>query len=205
MDFPGKDRISNPLVDLQYEISILAPPERIWPWIKQIGYHRGGWYIDTWWDEFSQKYFWPLIVPKDARPEFLPPVDKILPEYQDLKVGDTVPDGPPGSAYYDVVEIRENQLLLLHATTHFNYMAPQFVYKTKFAPQGAFCWAFILKEKNEAETLLVSWWQSNARPRKAFKLLKPLFVMIDGRHQREILKGIKTRVEKDTNRPDMDM
>jgi hypothetical protein len=196
MDFPGKDRISNPLVDLRYEIDILAPPEDIWPWIKQLGYHRGGWYIDTWWDEFSQKYFWPLLVPKNARPTFKPPADDILPEFQILEEGDIVPDGPPGSAYYNVIKIRDNQLVLLYATTHFNYMAPQFVYQTKFAPKGAFCWAFIIKKKNDNETQLISWWQSNAHPRKVFMLLKPVFIVIDGAHQRAILKGIKKRVEK---------
>ncbi len=195
MEFPGKNKISKPLVDLRYEITILAKPAEIWPWIKQLGYHRGGWYIDTWWDKFAQQYFWPLMVPKDARPVFKAPADEIFPAYQQLSVGDIVPDGPPDSAYYEVIDIHAERLLLLYATTHFNYMAPQFVYKTKFAPQGAFCWAFILNEISERETQVISWWQSEAKPRKLFAILKPIFILIDGAHQREILKGIKKRVE----------
>ncbi len=196
MDFPQIDRISNPIVDLRYEINILASPEDIWPWLKQLGYHRGGWYIDTWWDRFSQKYFWPLVVPKDARPTFKAPANEILPEFQILEKGDIIPDGPSGSAYYTVIEIEANKLVVLYATTHFNYMAPRIIYKTKFAPQGAFCWAFIIKRITNQETQLISWWQAKASPRTIFILLKPLFTIIDGAHQRSILKGIKKRVER---------
>ena len=96
MEFPGKNLIQAPFLDLYYEIEIGAVPSKVWPWIKQVGYHRGGWYIDTWWDMAVQKYFWPNVVPKDARGTFKPPASAILPEFQSLKKGDIVPDGPPG-------------------------------------------------------------------------------------------------------------
>ncbi len=116
------------MLDLRYEIEINGRPGDIFPWIKQVGYHRGGWYIDTWWDEFEQKYFWPNIVPEEARGTYKPAAKEILPEFQTLAVGDIVPDSPPGSAYYEVVDLKENHLLQLYATTHFNYVAPRFVY-----------------------------------------------------------------------------
>ena len=193
--FPNQELIKNPMLDLRYEIEISAQPAEIFPWIKQFGYHRGGWYIDAWWDEFEQKYFWPNLVPEEARGTYKPPASEILPEYQDLSVGDIVPDGPPGSAYYEVIELNENHLLLLYATTHFNYVAPQFFYKTRFAPKGAFCWAFILEEIGEKKTRMTSWWRSEGSPRMMFYLLKPMLIIIDGAHQRAILKGIKNRVE----------
>jgi hypothetical protein len=195
MQFPNQDLIKNTMLDLRYEIDIVGQPADIYPWLKQLGYHRGGWYIDTWWDEFEQKYFWPYVVPDEARGTFKHPANKILPEYQDLAIGDIVPDGPPDSAYYEVVALEENHLLQLYATTHFNYIAPQFVYKTKYAPRGAFCWAFILQQLDEQTTRLVSWWRSEGYPRTAFYLLKPLISVIDSAHQRAILRGIKKRVE----------
>lgn len=196
MDFPGQNLIKDPVLDLIYEIDIEAKPEHIWPWIQQVVYHRGGWYIDAWWDEFEQKYFWPLIVAKEARGTYKPAANEILGEYQDVKKGDIIPDGPPGSAYYEVIEIEENHLLLLYATTHFNYMAPQFVYKTRFAPKGAFCWAFIIREIDNNHSRLISWWRADAHPKAGFILFKPIFTLVDGAHQRGILKGIKKRVEK---------
>ena len=165
MEFPNPDLIKNPMVDLRYEIEIHTRPADVFPWLKQVGYHRGGWYIDTWWDE-------------------------------DLSIGDIVPDSPPGSAYYEVVGLEENRLLLLYATTHFNYVAPQFVYKTRFAPNGAFCWAFILDPIDNNKTRLTSWWRSEGYPKFGFYLIKPFFTIIDGAHQRAILQGLKKRVER---------
>ncbi len=196
MEFPDNELIKRPMVDLRYEVEIQASPADIFPWIKQVGYHRGGWYIDTWWDEFEQKYFWPALVPKDARGTYQPSANQILPQYQELSVGDIVPDGPPGSAYYEVVGLEENHLLLLYATTHFNYVAPQFVYRTRYAPKGAFCWAFMLDEIDKNVTRLVSWWRAEGYPRSGFYLLKPFLIIVDSAHQRQILKGIKNRVEK---------
>jgi hypothetical protein len=195
MQFPGKDRIQDPLLDLCYEIEIEAKPQAIWPWIKQMGYHHGGWHIDTWWDKVIQEHFWPRLVPKDARRIYKPPANEILPEYQELRIGDIVPDGPPGSAYYEVIDLREEKLLLLYATSHFKYVAPQFVYKTRFAPKGCFCWAFILKELHFTRSKFISWWQAEIQPKKFFFFVKPFFMFVDGVHQREILRGIKRRVE----------
>ena len=195
MDFPGKDLIKDPMLDLYYEIEIEAKPEAIWPWIQQVGYHRGGWYIDTWWDKFEQERFWPRVVPEEARGTYKPAANQILPEYQNISKGDIIPDGPPGTAYYEVVDIEANHLLLLYATSHFNYMAPQFLYKTKLAPKGAFCWAFIIDGIEENLSRLISWWRAEASQKAGFMLLKTLLVVVDGAHQREILKGVEKRVE----------
>lgn len=196
MEFPGKHLIQNPMVDLYYDIEIVGQPGDIWPWLQQVGYHRGGWYIDTWWDKFEQKYFWPMVVPEDARGTYKPAANEVLPEYQIISKGDIIPDGPPGSAYYEVVEVKPNELLLLYATSHFKYVAPQFVYKTRYAPKGAFCWAFIIQEIDGNRSRLISWWRSEGYPKIGFILLKPFLLLVDSIHQREILKGVKKRVEK---------
>lgn len=196
MEFPGKELIKDSLLDLYYDIKIHAKPEDIWPWIQQVGYHRGGWYIDKWWDKFEQKYFWPALVPKDERGTYKPAATQILPEYQNIRKGDIIPDGPPGTAYYEVMEIEKNHLLLIYATSHFKYVAPRFVYKTRFAPKGAFCWAFIIEPINQDQSQLISWWRAEAYPKAIARLYMPLISLIDRAHQREILKGIKKRVEK---------
>lgn len=195
MEFPGNSLINTPMVDLRYEIEIRASPQEIWPWIQQVGYHRGGWYIDTWWDKFAQQHFWPRVVPEDARGQYKPPADRILPEHQNIQVGDVIPDGPPETAYYEVVALEPDRLLLLYATTHFNYVAPRFVYRTRFAPRGAFCWAFMIEEIDESDSSLVSWWQAEAWPGAWFSLLKPFLILVDRAHQTQILQGIKRRVE----------
>jgi hypothetical protein len=54
-------------------ITIAAPREEIWPWLVQLGYGRAGWYSYDWIDN-----------------DFQPSADRIVPEYQDLGVGDRI-------------------------------------------------------------------------------------------------------------------
>jgi hypothetical protein len=54
-------------------IAIAAPPERVWPWLVQLGYGRAGWYSYDWIDN-------------DGRPS----ADRVLPELQDLRIGDQI-------------------------------------------------------------------------------------------------------------------
>jgi hypothetical protein len=65
-------------------ITINAPPEDIWPWLVQIGYQRGGLYSYDWLD----RLFGFLDRPSAVR---------ILPEFQQLAVGDKVPWGRTGT------------------------------------------------------------------------------------------------------------
>jgi hypothetical protein len=54
-------------------ITIVARPEQVWPWLVQLGYGRGGWYSYDWIDN-------------DGRPS----ADRIVPELQQLQVGDQI-------------------------------------------------------------------------------------------------------------------
>src|SRR5678815_5975709 len=69
------------LVDWTYSgttaVTVNAAPEHIWPWLVQIGYQRGGLYSYDWLD----RLFGYLDRPSATR---------ILPEFQQLAVGDTV-------------------------------------------------------------------------------------------------------------------
>ncbi len=194
--YPGDDIVNNPILCLTYSIDIAVEPSRIWPWLVQVGYHRGGWYIDKWSDRIEQQYFWPLLVPADARGTWQPPANEILPEHQNLKVGDAIPDGPPGSAYYEVVALEKQRLMVLLATTHFKYMAPRFVRGTRFEPKGKWSWAFILEPISDSRTSLISRWRGTGEPRIYLNLIKPLIWLVDQHQQREILKGIKRRAEQ---------
>jgi hypothetical protein len=61
-------------------IDINATPKDIWPWLVQIGYQRGGLYSYDWLD----RLFGFLDRPSAKR---------ILPEFQQLAAGDTIPMG----------------------------------------------------------------------------------------------------------------
>jgi hypothetical protein len=78
---PGDDLIPG-AASTTRAIAIAAPPEQVWPWLVQLGYGKAGWYSYDWIDN-------------DGRPS----ADRIIPELQQLRVGDRIlmlPEmGPP--------------------------------------------------------------------------------------------------------------
>ena len=81
---PGDALIANPTEMSMQAVTVNAPPEDIWPWLVQIGYQRGGLYSYDWLD----RLFGFLDRPSTTR---------ILPEFQQLAVGDKIPWGPAGT------------------------------------------------------------------------------------------------------------
>jgi hypothetical protein len=70
---PGDSLLDDGAPSTTRAITIVAPPENVFPWLLQIGFGRGGWYSYDWIDN-------------DGRPS----VDRIDPELQHLAVGDRV-------------------------------------------------------------------------------------------------------------------
>lgn len=69
---PGDELIPN-AGSATRAITIAATPADVWPWLVQIGYGKAGWYSYDWIDN-----------------DFKPSADHVLPEYQDLQVGDKI-------------------------------------------------------------------------------------------------------------------
>jgi hypothetical protein len=76
----GDSLIEHPTYSGTMAVTIDAPPEDVWPWLVQIGYQRGGLYSYDWLD----RLFGYLDRPSATR---------ILPEFQNLAVGDRIPLG----------------------------------------------------------------------------------------------------------------
>ncbi|HEX7974849.1 MAG TPA: hypothetical protein VF498_10600, partial [Anaerolineales bacterium] len=85
---PGDDLVPQPKVNATHAITISAPASAVWPWLVQIGEGRGGFYSYTWIEKMMGAN--------------IENSERILPEYQQLKVGDIVPfyqkSGPPVAA-----------------------------------------------------------------------------------------------------------
>ncbi len=77
--FPADLLIRDPLVSLTHAIDVAAPPERVWPWLAQMGAARAGWYS---WDRLDN----------GGRPS----ADRLVPELQRIAPGDVLP-AVPGS------------------------------------------------------------------------------------------------------------
>lgn len=74
---PGDERIPRPHLRSTRAITIAAPPPEVWPWLVQVGCLRAGWYADDLLDNLAH-----------------PSARRIVPELQDLKIGQWLPMAP---------------------------------------------------------------------------------------------------------------
>ena len=74
--FPGDDLVPDADAESTMAVDIDAPPDAVWPWLCQLGQDRGGFYSHEWAEN---------LVGLDVHN-----ADRIVPEWQDLAVGDTV-------------------------------------------------------------------------------------------------------------------
>jgi hypothetical protein len=103
---PGDELVRHPQVGATHAATIPAPPDRIWPWLAQVGWHRGGWYTPRWVDVLLFPDNWPST-------------QRILDEYQEPAVGDFIPDGSPGTECGFIVrEVARAERLVLESTSH---------------------------------------------------------------------------------------
>jgi hypothetical protein len=94
----GDASLSAPNYAATLAITVRTTPDRIWPWLLQLGYQRGGLYSYDWLD----RLFGFLDRPSATR---------ILPEFQHLAAGDVIPVGRgPG---FPVVSVEPGRALVL--------------------------------------------------------------------------------------------
>lgn len=91
---PGDDLVTAPRLQSTRAISIDAPPEKVWPWVVQMGIHRAGFYTH---DRVERLMFHARYV--DGKHS----ATRIHPELQNLEVGDLVPYG--GGVYARVTQL----------------------------------------------------------------------------------------------------
>jgi hypothetical protein len=101
MVFPGDELLSQPASFVNRAVTINASPEKIYPWLVQLGAERGGYYS---YSGLETLLFCPM---QNA--------DRIHAEWQNLKVGDSVKmcPGSSGPLPYEVAQIHPNQAMIL--------------------------------------------------------------------------------------------
>jgi hypothetical protein len=156
---PGDDLVSKPSFNATRAITISAPPERVWPWLLQTGVTRAGWYSYDILDNLGR-----------------PSARHIIPELQDLAVGDIVPMSPDGKHGIPVQALD---------------LPRSMVWGT---PENA-TWAWIVDPVTDGSTRLIS------RVRSRYRWLSPsiafsaLLEFGDFWMMRKMLLNIKERAE----------
>jgi len=102
---PGDDLVPDPKCGYTQAVTIGAPVSEVWPWLVQIGYKRAGWYSHDWLHR--------LMGIAGSVDDERRSAKRIIPELQDLQVGDVV-EIAPGMGYA-VVGIEPEQTLILQS------------------------------------------------------------------------------------------
>jgi hypothetical protein len=92
----GDDLLPDAAEQVTHGITIEAPPERIWPWLVQMGCHRAGFYSVDWLDNAGMR---------SAR--------EIHPELQNIRAGDVIPTVPEGTRGFEVLRVEAPRTLVL--------------------------------------------------------------------------------------------
>ncbi len=197
----GDDVIPHPMIETTHAITIAAPPSAVWPWLIQGGYRgagRAGWYSDSWFNWLVENGYLRVTVPPESMHENpgVASADEILPAFQHTTVGDVIPDGPPGSAQFEVRAVDPECAWVLYSDTHIKYLMPTFLHDTRWASHGEFTWALVLQHIGEQSTRLILRTRTRFGPRLMRSLFIPLFYLGEAIIPRMTLHGIKVRAER---------
>jgi len=195
MPLPGDDLVASPQLQTTHAIDVDARAEAIWPWLVQIGQGRAGFYSDSpLWDACVDLYYRVLSHEQGAKGVRYQHDDAcIAPDWQDLRAGDVIPDGPPGTAFYVVREMVANHALVLFTTTHLPYMVPRAL---RGSVAGELSDAFVLLPLRTGATRVLRRMRVACRP-LAFQVFALPIVATWGEMitARRFLRGLKRRVE----------
>jgi hypothetical protein len=161
---PGDELMPHPKWGFTHAVTIKAPVAEVWPWIVQMGQGRAGFYSY----EFLEN-----LVGCDIHN-----ADCIIPEFQNLQVGDNIKLHPKAPVPVAIVE--PNRALVLH-------------YEADFSSN----WMWVLEKVDEKTTRLISRWSGDYGPGLKNRLsYGPCFMEpIEFNMSRKMLLGIKQRAE----------
>jgi hypothetical protein len=154
-----------------------APPAEVWPWLTQMGWHRGGWYTPRWVDRLLFPGNWPSAQRLD--PDLV----------RQLRPGDTIPDGPPGTAEFVVERVEPPRLLVLRSATHLPAS-----WRVRLRARLDWVWIFALDPVRDGGTRLLIRNRGRVAPRWLDLAYLAVIVPADHVMPRGMFRGLAARV-----------
>jgi hypothetical protein len=187
MPLPGDDRVARPKAIATHGVTINAPIAEVWPWLVQMGQGRGGFYSYDWLEN---------LFGCDIHN-----VDRVVPEYQQLAVGDGIklhPVAPPLS----VIVCDAPRAIVLMGGRDLQPGMPKDTSFLQLHQLRGYTWAFILDEKDARTTRFLARvradWNDTLLGFFRYRLfLEPAHSIM----QRKMNLGLKKRVEAAAGQP----
>jgi len=157
--YPGDELLTDADSGATMATTLPGPPERVWPWLAQMGGDRGGWYSWDWVDNNGESS-----------------AHRIVPEWQSLELGQHLDSVPKGANWFIVVALEPYQTLVLRSSYEL-FSGRSFDPQTGPVPRSYVdgIWGFHLRPAPGGGTRLVTRSRSRSRPRP---LSRPLGLVV---------------------------
>jgi hypothetical protein len=183
--YPGDDLVPGGRRYGAMATTVAAPPERVWPWLVQMGCDRAGFY------SFDR-------LDNGGRPS----ADRIHPHWHNLREGDRIASAADASRWFDVALLAPERALVLRASV----TVPA---ARNFDPADGLpraysdsTWGFFLRPTLDGHTRLVVTGTARGKPHAPIAVANWLFW--DPAHwvmQLKQFAGLRGRAESGPNRP----
>lgn len=175
MSLPGDELVPDPRLETTRAMTIQAPASAIWPWLVQMGQGRGGLYG---YERLEN------LIGCDIHN-----AERIMPEHQNLKVGDRVRLTPQESPSFDVAAIEPDSTLILRGDIPNSGGKPT-----------TWIWIFYLNPIDDVTTRLILRSRLDYASKFGNTLMWRVFTdPIAFNMERKMLQGIKARAEAPTS------
>lgn len=177
--YPGDELVPHPKINATRAITIHAPVETVWQWLVQIGQGRGGFYSYEWIENLLG-----LNIHN---------AERILPEFQNLQVGDTIPLAPGGFGL-PVGMLESQRTLVTFGDTRLDEAMQKM---TASGNYFAALWGWHLVPLDDHTTRLIERWSADWNP-SVWMMLAMRAILEPGAFimSRGMLLGIKARAER---------
>ena len=157
---PGDELVAETKIRWQHAVTVRARPAEIWPWLVQMGCRRGGWYSYDGLDNGCR-----------------PSAERIVPELQEVGVGDIFPMSPKARDTFVVRLVEPESALVLGDAA------------------GGMVWELVLDPIDADSTRLIARIRATYDSAAFGLLLRTLWHATHFAMQRRQLLNLKDRVE----------